>query len=146
MVTRCIERVASVLSHCSSLSCLLYKPALFAKQATLVQQTRQACPGRQSLSSSEVFGIMLQVLSDLVPSSTKSCTKFCRHALHLSRETSCSFFKTSLSFSKRTRAFRTIRNRERKQETLCLRVSMFNEIEFKQEPRRFYTLFMSTIS
>ena len=84
--------VASVLSHCSSLSCLLYKPALFAKQARLVQQTRQACPGWQSLSSSEVFGIMLQVLSDLVPSSTKSCTKFWYHALHLSSKMACFFY------------------------------------------------------
>jgi hypothetical protein len=45
------------------------------------------------LSSPEVFGILMQVLLDLVSSSTKSCTKFWCHALHLLSEMTCSFFK-----------------------------------------------------
>lgn len=65
------------------------------------------------LSSPEVFGILMQVLLDLVSSFTKSCTKFWCHALHLLSEMTCSFFKTYLSFSQRIKIFRTIRNRVR---------------------------------
>lgn len=44
------------------------------------------------LSSPEVFGILMQVLLDLVSSSTKSCTKFWCHALYLLSEMTCFFY------------------------------------------------------
>ena len=74
------------------------------------------------LSSPEVFGILMQVLLDLVSSFTKSCTKFWCHALHLLSEMTCSFFKTYLSFSQRIKIFRTIRNRVRGSRFLHIRM------------------------
>lgn len=79
------------------------------------------------LSSPEVFGILMQVLLDLVSSFTKSCTKFWCHALHLLSEMTCSFFKTYLSFSQRIKIFRTIRNRVRGSRFytyVCIRIRM----------------------
>lgn len=63
---------------------------VFIAQACPVRWTKQACAiNTVSLCSLEtatflakVFRILIQVLSDLAASSTKSCTKFCRHIQH----------------------------------------------------------------
>ena len=67
----------------------LYPPCSMV-QACPVRWTKQACAiNTVSLYSLEtatflakVFRILIQVLSDLAASSTKSCTKFCRHIQH----------------------------------------------------------------
>ena len=67
----------------------LYPPCSMV-QACPVRWTKQACAiNTVSLCSLEtatflakVFRILIQVLSDLAASSTKSCTKFCRYIQH----------------------------------------------------------------
>ena len=67
----------------------LYPPCSMV-QACPVRWTKQACAiNTVSLYSLEtatflakVFRILIQVLSDLAASSTKSCTKFCRYIQH----------------------------------------------------------------